>query len=148
MALDKTNGNVYKYTNDSWGNAICNIKGPQGQKGDKGETGADAGWFTKTTTFTTNYQDYLLTISNLTTDPIFSPYVKVIVILKKRGATLIRTFKFGFNLNTEETHTAGTDPTVSVKAYVSSRNELLVHIELDNTNFYCFDSCTVSYLKL
>ncbi len=150
MALNKLNGDVYKYTNSTW-TLICNIKGPQGQKGDKGETGSDAGWYTKTVTFSSNHNtSFTITVANLATDPMFLPYVKATLILKRRSNTAIslsQTFKFVLNAETEEVKTE-TNPAVSAKAYIFNNSILKVDIELEDADIYYLDSCTASYLKI
>jgi hypothetical protein len=149
MALDKTNGNVYKYTNGSWV-LICNIKGPQGQKGDKGETGSDAGWYTKTFTYSSNNNtSFTTTVADLTTYPMFLPYVKATLVLRRRSNTIIsRTPKFVLDSKTAEVQTSGINPTISAKAYVFNNGILAINIELDSADTFYLDSCTISYLKL
>jgi hypothetical protein len=72
MALDKTNGNVYKYTSGSWGNVICNINGTPG---------TNAGFGTPTASVTTA-----------------SPLTPASVTVTSSGPDTAKVFNFAFNI--------------------------------------------------
>lgn len=81
MALDKTNGNIYKYTNGSWRSAICNIHGT---------AGAAAGFGTPTATATT-----------------VSSSTPAAVRITSSGTNTAKVFNFSFDIPKGEKGDAG-----------------------------------------